>query len=81
MPHENSPRLSLTNQQSSLAFDLMVAPNHRGHVVGPGEYQLDILVAADNVRPKKQVLVINLMGPWYADELRMLRDGVGIRVE
>lgn len=78
---EDAPRLDLTNQQSSLAFDLMVAPNHRGHIVGPGEYQLDILVAAENVRPKKAKVVINLRGPWYPDEATMLRDGVGMAVE
>lgn len=79
--HEDAPALGLTVQQSSLAFDLMVAPNHRGHIVGPGEYQLDVLIAADNVRPKKGLVAINLRGPWYADETTMLRDGVGVTVD
>jgi hypothetical protein len=47
----DAPGMALTDQQTSLAFDLMAAPNHRGHVVGPGEYQLDIRVAAENARP------------------------------
>jgi len=78
---EEAPALSLTNQQSSLAFDLMAAPNHRGHIVAPGDYQLDILVAADNVRPKRGLVTINLRGPWHTDETTMLRDGVGLVVE
>jgi hypothetical protein len=78
---EERPTLGLTPQQSSMAFDLMVAPNHRGHIVGPGEYQLDILIAADNVRPKRVLVTINVQGPWYGDEATMLRDGVGIAVE
>ena len=53
---EEAPRLALTPQQTSLAFDLMAAPNHKGHIIGPGEYQLDILVAAENVRPIKRTL-------------------------
>lgn len=77
---EDAPRLALTNQQASLAFDLMVAPNHRGHIIGPGEYQLDILVAAENVRPIKRTVAISLRGTWDTDETRMLRDGVGVAI-
>jgi hypothetical protein len=78
--HEDAPKLALTSQQASLAFDLMVAPNHRGHIIGPGEYRLDILVAAENVRPFKRTIAISLRGTWDADETRMLRDGVGATV-
>jgi hypothetical protein len=74
------PRLGLTNQQTSLAFDLMVAPNHKGHIVGPGEYQLDIRVAAENALPVKRTITISLQGTWYPDETTMLRDGVGATV-
>jgi hypothetical protein len=77
---ENAPRLALNNQQPSLAFDLMAAPNHRGHIIGPGEYQLEIQVAAENVPPIKRTITISLRGTWYADETRMLRDGVGVRI-
>ena len=51
--HEDAPRLALTNLQTSPAFDLMAVPNKKGHIIGPGEYQLDILVAAENARPIK----------------------------
>jgi hypothetical protein len=77
---EDAPALGLTTQQVSLAFDLMVAPNHRGHIIGPGEYQLDIRIAAENARPIKRTLAITVPGAWYADETRMLRDGVGVAV-
>jgi hypothetical protein len=78
--HEDAPRLNLTSQQTSLAFDLMAAPNHRGHIIGPGEYQLDILVAAENTRPVKRTIAISLKGTWDSDETRMLRDGVGLSI-
>jgi hypothetical protein len=78
--HEDVPRLSLSDQQTSLAFDLMVAPNHRWHIIGPGEYRLDIYVAADNAHPTKRTLSISLRGVWDADETKMLRDGIGIAV-
>jgi hypothetical protein len=75
--HEDAPSLGLTNQQASLAFDVMFPPNHRGHIIGPGEYELDILVAAENMRPTKWTVTISLPGIWDADEATMLRDGVG----
>lgn len=78
--HEDSPSLALTPTQTSLAFDLMVAPNHRGHIIGPGEYRLDIVVAAENAMPVRRTVTINLRGPWFADEEHMLRDGVGVSI-
>jgi hypothetical protein len=78
--NEDAPRLALSNQQTSLAFDLIAPPNHKGHIIGPGEYQLDILVAAENVRPIKRTITISLRGTWDADETKMLRDGVGVTV-
>lgn len=80
LPYEDSPRLDLADQVTSLAFDVTVAPNHKGHIIGPGEYQLDILVAAENARPIKRTVSISLRGTWYADETRMLHDGVGVTV-
>ena len=58
----------------------MVAPNHKGHIVGPGEYQLDIRIAAENALPINQTVAISLRGTWYPDETTMLRDGVGVTV-
>ena len=77
---ENSPSLGLSDQVTSLALDLMPAPDNKGHIIGPGEYQLDVLVAAENAGPIKLTIAISLKGPWYANEDRMLRDGVGVSV-
>jgi hypothetical protein len=77
---EDSPKLNLNNQQASLAFDLIIAPNHKGHIIGPGEYRLKILVAAENIRPIRKIIAISLRGHWDADETRMLRDGVGLSI-
>ena len=85
---EDAPGLGLTDQQTSLTFGIMVAPNNRAHIVGPGEYQLDILIAAENVSAISRTLAISLKGTWYAspldpryaDEKKMLSDGVGVSV-
>jgi len=78
--NEDVPQLNLTNQQTSLTFEVIVVPNHKGHIVGPGEYCLDVLVAAENARPFRKTIEISVRGEWYADETKMLRDGVGVRI-
>jgi len=78
--NEEAPRLNLTDQQTSLAFEVVAAPNHRGHIVGPGEYRLETLVAAENARPLRETIEISVRGKWYQDETQMLRDGVGVRL-
>lgn len=79
--HEDVPRIELTNEQTSLSFVLISPPNHMGHIVGPGNYLLEILVAAENARPITRTIEISLRGTWYADETRMLRDGVGVNIK
>jgi len=77
---EDNPALGLAPQQVSLAFNLIVKPNHRGHIVGPGTYHLALQIAAENARPIQRTVEINVPGPWYPDGTIMLRDGVGIRL-
>jgi hypothetical protein len=77
--NEENPTLSLNRQQSSLAFDLIVFPNHKGHIVGPGFYELQITLAAENTRPVRSTFLINIPGTWYADPTTMMREGVGVR--
>jgi len=77
---ESNPRLHLATQQTSLAFDLIATPNNRNHIIGPGEYRLEILVAAKNARPIKRTIAISLSGTWDSDETTMLRDHVRFAV-
>lgn len=67
--------------RTALVFALMVQPNNKGHIVGPGEYQVKLEVAAHNAKASRHTLTITVPGPWYADEAQMLRDGVGISVK
>jgi hypothetical protein len=78
---EENPRLKLTDKEASLAFDVITAPNHKGHIIAAGDYQLKIIVAAENGRrPIEKVVSLSVTGRWYADEARMLRDGVGVSI-
>jgi hypothetical protein len=77
---EENPRLNLTDQQTSLAFDLITAPNDKGHIIGPGDYRLNIIIAAENARRIEKTVLLSLKGRWFADETRMLSDGVGVTI-
>jgi hypothetical protein len=78
---EENPRLNLTNQETSLAFDLIAAPNYKGHIIGPGNYQLKLLIAAENSRQLiENTVAISFTGRWNTDETRMLRDEVGLSI-
>ena len=61
-PHirEENPRLRLTDQQTSLAFDVIAAPNHKGHIIAPGDYKLKIIIAAENARRLGKTMLIRL---------------------
>jgi len=77
---EENPALGLTPTQTSARFNVMVYPNHKGEIVGPGRYQIDLVVAASNARPKRFVAEIHLAGNWYANESQMLAAGVSATI-
>lgn len=70
----------LEKGKTGLAFMLMVQPNHGGHIVSYGEYELDVEVVARNAEMAHFTVALTVSGTWYADESRMLREGVGISV-
>ena len=78
--NEDSPKLKLTTQQASFAFDLMTLPNHRGHIIGPGDYLLEIMIASENSKPVSKEIKINITGLWSTEEEIMLRDGIGLQI-
>ncbi|MBM3943667.1 MAG: hypothetical protein FJ316_12295 [SAR202 cluster bacterium] len=81
VPGEESPNLELDNETTSLTFSVIAPPNHMGHIIGPGQYQLEILAGAENVPALRATLLILLHGAWHDDEATMLRDGVGVTIE
>jgi hypothetical protein len=61
--------------------DLMAEPNHKGHIIGPGEYRIHLVIAAENAPTVKHCVSLTLTGHWFASGERMLRDGVGVTIE
>ncbi len=66
--------------EAVLALDLEVPPNTKSHLIPPGVYQLQLLVAAANCAPVKKVIELTITGKWFADQTQMFSDGLGIKV-
>ena len=77
---QQRPSLRLSPDETSLSIDLSFPPPNQVNILGPGLYQLDILVAADNHKPFSKTVEVNLSGKWYDDPDKMLRDGVGVKI-
>lgn len=71
---EDAPEqlIGLEPNRVLLSFDLIQRPNHRGHIVGPGIYQLEIEVGAENAKPVRTTLEIFVHGDWDENEGEML---------
>lgn len=75
---EGRPDLELG--RTSFVFGVKPQPSNLKHIVGPGTYEVKVLVAAENVRPVEKHIKVRLDGAWYDDEDQMLRDGIGVGV-
>lgn len=62
----------------SLTFDLVTRPLHLGHIVGPGKYQLNIEVAAENFDALARVVEIWFDGTWMSEASQMF--GYNLRI-
>lgn len=78
--NEENPSLGLSTAQTSFCFDLIVSPNHNGHIIGPGIYHLDIVLAAENHKPIPKTVELNISGKWDINEEVMLNQGFGVRI-
>jgi len=67
------------DEQTILELDLEVAPSTLSHLIRPGEYRLELKVAAANARPVTKVLEINLTGEWFDEESKMFAEGIGLK--
>jgi hypothetical protein len=77
---EINPQLNLTASQTSFTFAVAAQPNHKGDIVPPGIYHLDIVGAARNARTLNATLSIAVDGRWFRTEQQMLADGIHVGV-
>jgi hypothetical protein len=66
--------------QTILAFDLEIQPNTLTHLIGPGEYRLQLRIAGGNCAPVTKTIEIIVTGKWFSDESKMFSDGLGVKV-
>jgi len=71
---------SVPKAKTILVLDLEVQPNTGSHMLAPGVYRMVLKLAAANARPVTTTIELNHTGDWFADEVRMFRDGIGITI-
>jgi len=77
----NEIRPDVPKDKTVLFIDLEVAPFTLFHLLPPGNYELKLIIAADNCRPIKKVLKIMHSGNWFDDEKTMFEKGINLTIE
>jgi len=77
-PGEDIPTLGIPKHQTVMCLGLIVRPSTGSYLIPPGFYRLVIVAVAANAGIARRTVELNLTGQWYADEERMLREGVGL---
>jgi hypothetical protein len=77
----NEIRPDVPKDKTVLFLDLEVAPFTLVHLLPPGNYELKLIIAADNCRPIKKVLKIMHSGNWFDDEKTMFEKGIKLTIE
>jgi hypothetical protein len=73
-------RTGSKSEEASLTFDLIVSPPNKKHIVGPGTYHLNIVVAAENAKPLHGCIQITVPQSWHNDPKTMRTSGVAVQV-
>ncbi len=76
----NEDDISFDKRKTIFGFELEVKPNSLQHLVGPGIYRLEVLIAASNTKPTSKIIELNHIGDWYDDENKMFNKGIGIHI-
>jgi hypothetical protein len=66
--------------QTVLCLETELKSTSRCHILAPGTYHLELLIAGANCRPTSHTIELTLTGEWFAERERMLREGVMMRV-
>ena len=64
-----------------MTFDLVAKPLHMGHVVAPGRYRLEIVIAAEHSAAVTETVELYFNGAWSNIEDEMLSRNVTIAVK
>jgi hypothetical protein len=67
-------------EQTVMRLTTEMNPTNRCNVLVPGTYQLKLLIAGSNCRPKVYTVQITLDGRWFEEREKMLQDGVIMKI-
>ena len=67
-------------EQTVMRLTTEMNPTNRCNVLVPGTYQLKLLVAGSNCRPKAYTAQITLDGRWFEEREKMLQDWVIMKI-
>lgn len=76
---QNISPLNISNNLTLFELDLEVLPYTYSHMLPPGEYQVELKIAASNCSPITKKFKINHTGIWFANEVDMFTKGIGIK--
>ena len=79
-PEHVHPRVNLSQSLTMMCLGLTTLPRSGSYLLLPDFYHLVIVAVAANAGVVRRTIELNLTGNWFADEQRMLREGVGIRL-
>jgi hypothetical protein len=65
-------------KKTSLVLTVEAPPNTGSHILSPGTYRLELLVAGSNAARIAHVIQIRLAGEWFDTEEQMFLDGIGL---
>jgi len=68
-----------SSSQIAFQFDLAVIPNHGSHILLPGDYNITIKFAANNLSPVSKRYNFVIADKWDDDERLMLQNNVSIK--
>lgn len=72
---------SLLLMFDTFPFPNRVSPDRYPTIIPPGNYQLKVVVAANNFSPKYFCFQINFKGKWFDNEEKMFQEGIVIKVK
>jgi hypothetical protein len=80
LEQEKNPNLVLQPDQTTFSVATVALPNHRGNIIPPGTYRLDVVIAAENATARHATISIDFNGVWYGNEAAMLQNGLHLEI-
>jgi len=77
---ESNPSLVLGDNDTAFVFATVVIPNHMGHIIPAGSYEVDVVMSAKNARATVATIGISFDGMWRHIEEEVMAHGIHVQV-